>query len=160
MNNTRIYRIFRQTTLFVAFVFFVIVFTKALANDMAGTIKTVQGIVNIERDGQKINAAVGDTLMSSDRIVTGADSTVGITLRDNTLLSAGPDSTLQLNRFSFDSTTNAGAIDATVKRGTLSVVSGKIAKSTPENISFHTPSATLGIRGTEFIIDAGKGSAD
>ena len=47
-------------------------------------------------------------------------------------------------------------IDATVKRGTLSVISGKIAKATPQAVKFSAPGMTLGVRGTSFIIDAGQ----
>ena len=129
----------------------------ALANDEAGTIKTLKGTASIERSGQKNPAAIGGKVMVNDRILTGTDSTIGITLRDNTLLSAGPNSTLLLNKFAFDSTTHVGTVDATVKRGTLGVVSGKIAKASPDNIVFHSPSVSLGVRGTEFIIEAGQG---
>ena len=125
------------------------------AADAAGTIKTLKGQVVIERDGQKTPTAVGQTVFVSDRIVTGADSSVGITLRDNTLLSAGAGSTLVLNRFAFNPTTHTGAVDATLKRGSLAVVSGKVAKASPENVVFRSPSASLGVRGTEFIIEAG-----
>ena len=79
-------------------------------------------------------------------------------LQDNTMLSAGPNSTLQMNKFAFDTTTHAGTLDASVKRGTVAVISGKIAKATPQNVSFSTPSMTLGVRGTAFIIDAGQRS--
>lgn len=130
----------------------------ALADAEAGTIKTLKGTANIERAGQQTPATVGAKVMANDRIVTGVDSSLGITLRDNTLLTAGPSSTLDLNRFAFDSTTHAGAVDATLKRGTLAVVSGKIAKASPEAVVFKTPSLSLGVRGTEFIIDAGQGS--
>ena len=128
----------------------------ALAVDAAGTIKTLKGTASIERAGQKTPAAIGGKVLVSDRILTGPESSIGLTLRDNTLLSAGPNSTLELNRFAFDSTTHAGAVDATVKRGTLAVVSGKIAKASPENVVFNTPSVSLGVRGTEFIIEAGE----
>ena len=90
-------------------------------------------------------------------VFVGYDGAVGITLRDNTLLSAGPNSTLDLNKFAFNTTTHAGELNASVKRGTLAVVSGKIAKTSPENVSFNTPTISLGVRGTEFVIDAGKG---
>jgi hypothetical protein len=72
------------------------------------------------------------------------------------MLSAGPNSIVDLNKFAFDSTTHAGAIDATVRKGTLSVISGKIAKATPEAVSFAAPGMTLGVRGTSFLIDAGQ----
>ena len=128
----------------------------AHAADEAGIVKISKGTVAIERAGQRLPAAPGAAVQVSDRIVTGADGSVGITLRDSTLLSAGPNSTVDLNKFAFNSTTHAGAIDASVKRGTLSVVSGKIAKATPEAVNFSAPGMTLGVRGTSFIIDAGQ----
>lgn len=119
-----------------------------------GTVKVVKGGVSILRDSRTIAAAPGLGLQVADRVVTGADGAVGITLRDNTLLSAGPNSSLSLNKFVFDSTTHAGVMDASLKRGTLSVVSGKIAKQSPESVRFSTPNTTLGVRGTEFVIEA------
>jgi hypothetical protein len=128
----------------------------ASALDEAGTIKTLKGTASIEREGKKLAAEPGGKVMVNDRILTAADSTIGITLRDNTLLSAGANSTLVVNRFAFNSTTHAGAVDATLKRGTLAVVSGKIAKASPENVSYKTPTVSLGVRGTEFIIETSE----
>ncbi|MEO8543286.1 MAG: FecR domain-containing protein [Betaproteobacteria bacterium] len=127
----------------------------AMAGNEAGVVKISKGEVVVERDAQKLQAVVGTRIFASDRVITGADGAVGITLQDSTLLSAGPNSTVDLNKFAFDSTTHAGAIDATVKRGTLSVISGKIAKATPEAVRFSAPGMTLGVRGTSFLIDAG-----
>lgn len=129
----------------------------ALAAEEAGLIKVAKGMVSIERSGQKSSASAGMPVFAGDKIITGEDGSVGITLKDNTLLSAGPLSTLVLNRFAFNSSTLIGAIDASIKRGTLSVVSGKIAKNSPNGVQFHTPAAILGVRGTEFVIDAGSG---
>jgi hypothetical protein len=127
--------------------------SSVLAADEAGTVKTAKGTVAIERGGQKLPIAVGAKVFANDRVVTGADSSVGITLRDNTLLSAGPNSVLSLDKFSFDATTHAGAVDATLRRGTLGVISGKIARADSDSVRFRTPSATLGVRGTEFVIE-------
>ena len=130
---------------------------QAAAAEHAGVVKTAKGSVTIQRGSEKIAAAPGARVAVADRIATGADGSVGIMLRDNTLLSAGPNSTLVLERFAFDSTTHAGELDASLKRGTLSVVSGKIAKQSPGAVQFRTPNAILGVRGTEFAIDAGPG---
>ena len=128
----------------------------AWSADEAGIVKTSKGQVALERTGQKFAAPVGTRVYAKDRVITGSDGSVGITLRDNTILSAGPNSTVDLTKFAFNSTTHAGAIDATVRRGTLSVTSGKIAKATPDAVSFSAPGMTLGVRGTTFIIDAGQ----
>jgi hypothetical protein len=125
----------------------------------AGTIKVAKGSVAVERAGKRLPVTVGDRVMSADRIITGADGAVGIVLRDNTRLSAGPGSVLSLDKYSFDSTTHAGELDASVKQGTVSVISGKVAAASPERVSFRTPTATLGVRGTEFVIEvAGRGA--
>jgi hypothetical protein len=129
--------------------------SSALWAEPAGMVKTARGTASIERSGQKIPVTVGALVESGDRIVTAADGAVGITLRDNTLLSAGPNATLDLKKFAFNSTTHAGVIDASVRRGTLSVISGKIAKANPDGMVVSTPSVTLGVRGTEFMVDAG-----
>ncbi len=126
----------------------------AMAGDEAGTVKTVKGEVTVWRQAQKLPATVGFKLLAADKVTTGADSAVGITLRDNTMLSAGPRSSLTLEQFAFNPTTNEGTIDTSLKRGTLSVISGKIAKASPGSVRFRTPTVTLGVRGTEFVMEA------
>ena len=128
----------------------------ALSGDLAGTIKTSEGSANILRDGSQLPAPAGAEVLVSDSIVTGNNGSVGITLLDDTRLTAGPNSTLELRRFVFDTTTHAGSLDASVKRGSLAVISGKIAKSNPDSVSFSTSAVTLGVRGTRFIIKAGE----
>ncbi|MGH8635273.1 MAG: FecR family protein [Burkholderiales bacterium] len=121
------------------------------ANEIA-QIKTMSGTVVVERGSQRILGAVGMKLQEADVIRTGIDGSVGITFVDNTLMSAGPNSALGLDRFSFDSTTHEGRLDASVRSGTLSVISGKIAKQSPDAMTVRTPAAILGARGTEFFI--------
>jgi hypothetical protein len=128
----------------------------ASANDV-GQIKTSKGAVHIERAGQKLPAAVGARIQQSDTVVTGSDGSVGITFVDNSLLSAGPNSSLAIERYAFDPTTHAGAFDSRLSRGTLAVVSGKIARQTPGAMTVKTPSAILGVRSTEFVVRADDG---
>ena len=59
-----------------------------------------------------------------------------------------------LERFEFDATTSAGRFDARLQRGTLAVVSGRIAKQSPQAMTVRTPAAVLGVRGTEFVVSA------
>lgn len=129
--------------------------TSAMAGpDIAvGMIKVSKGEVSILRAGSALVGRVGERVYQADKVRTGSKSSVGIALKDNTLLSAGPNSLISLDKFIFNSTTNAGAISIGIKRGTLSVATGKIAKETPESVDFHTPSSILGVRGTEFVIE-------
>lgn len=130
----------------------------ARAADSAGMIKVAHGQVTIERDGKKLVGEVGTAVEVADRVRTGKDGSVGVTLRDNTLLSAGPNSLIVIDKFAFDNTTQDGNMSVHVRKGTLSVASGKIAKRTPESVDFHTPTSVLGVRGTEFVIEVAGGS--
>ncbi len=123
----------------------------------AGMIKTAKGNAAIEREGQKTAAKAGAALMASDRVVTGADGSVGITLRDETLLAVGPNSNVWLEKYAFDPTSHEGTLNATVKKGTLGVISGKLSKQSPGAVQFRTPTSILGVRGTEFVIDVKDG---
>jgi hypothetical protein len=121
----------------------------------AGHIKVSRGAVQIERAGQKTAAAVGAVVQAGDVVTTGADGSVGITFLDNSLLSAGPNSVLAIDRFAFDSTTHQGSFESSLRKGTLAVVSGKLAKQSPEAMKVKTPAAVLGVRGTEFLVRTG-----
>lgn len=118
-----------------------------------GRIKIVKGEVAVDRDGTALPAAVGMRLRPADVIRTGAESSVGITMDDDSLLSAGPNSTLSLDRFAFDPTTSQGKFDASLNKGTLAVISGRIAKQSPDAMTVRTPALILGVRGTTFAVN-------
>jgi len=121
-----------------------------------GRIKTAHGQVAVERAGATMPAAVGMRVQGSDTIRTGDDGSVGITMDDDSLLSAGPNTVLLLDRYAFDPTTNQGRLDASVNKGTLAVISGRIAKQSPDAMTVRTPTAILGVRGTTFVVQANE----
>ena len=128
------------------------------ADDAAGMFKVVRGAVTVQRLGTSLPAQAGMPVYPADRIVTGADGSAGITFQDNTLLSLGPSSQFDLDRFSFNSTTHDGAFEATLDSGKLAVVSGKIAHHQQDAMKVRTPSTVLGVRGTKFLVEVGGGS--
>jgi len=117
-----------------------------------GQIKTAKGAVTVERAGQSLPGDVGTRLQPSDTVKTGADGSVGITMQDDSLLSAGPNSVLSLDRYVFDPTTREGAFETTLQKGSLAIISGRIAKQSPTAMKVRTPSSILGVRGTEFVV--------
>ncbi len=129
-----------------------------LVNDAAAAdvarIKSSSGPVHVERGGARLPAGVGTGLQASDTVVTGAKGSVGITFTDDSRMAAGPNSALVINRYAFDQTTHAGVLDASLKRGTLAAVSGRLAKHSPEAVTVRTPTMILGVRGTEFLVYA------
>jgi len=117
-----------------------------------GLIKVAKGSVQIQRGSDKMPAKVGSALQKSDVVITGADSSAGITFTDNSLVSVGPNSVFAIDKYSFDSTTHAGEFEGNLRQGRLAAVSGKMVKQSPESMKIRTPSAIMGVRGTEFVV--------
>jgi hypothetical protein len=123
----------------------------AFAADI-GLVKVAKGSVHIERGTQKLPVSVGTALQSGDVIVTGADSAAGVTFSDNSLVSVGPSSVFAIDKYQFDATTHVGEFEGNLRHGKLAAVSGKMVKQTPESMKIRTPSAIMGVRGTEFLV--------
>ncbi len=119
----------------------------------AGIVKVVSGNVQLLRRDQPSAARVGDRVFSGDRVVTAEGGAIGITLRDDTLLSLGPKSNFLLEQYNFDTSSGEGNVAVRVVKGTLRYVTGLIGKHAPERQQVLTPTATIGIRGTDFIVE-------
>ncbi len=117
-----------------------------------GQIKNVSGQVSLWRNNVQQTAKAGDLLEQADVLTTGANGSVGVTLIDNSRLSAGPNSRIELKQFRFDPTTNNGEFLADIQHGTLAIVSGQIAKRSPDAMKIKTPTTILGVRGTSFAV--------
>ena len=121
----------------------------------AGILKTVRGKVQLlGADGNVRTAQAGDPVAPIDRIQTDADSAASLVLRDGTTLVIGPSSRLDLKQFHFDSTTRDGGLLLSLLRGSMRMVTGLIGKTQPDAVRVETQTATIGIRGTDFIVQA------
>ena len=130
----------------------------AFAADV-GLIKVSNGNVEIQRAGAKVKAEVGTPVQVSDVLRTGADGSAGITFSDNSLVSIGPSTVFEINKYQFDSTTHAGEFQGSLKQGKLAGISGKMVKQSPESMKIRTPSAVMGVRGTEFVVQVDEPGA-
>jgi len=117
-----------------------------------GQIKTLKGAVFLVQGNTKSKAKLGDVLHQADVVETGDNGSVGITFIDNSRFSVGPNSRIELRQFSFNPTTHDGEFITDMTRGTLTVISGDIAKRSPEAMKIKTPSTILGFRGTTTAI--------
>ena len=123
------------------------------AQDHAGFVKAVRGKAQLlGADGAARPALAGDRVGQVDRIVTEADSAVSLVLRDGTTLVVGPSSRLDVKEFHFDSTTQDGGLLVSLLRGSLRMITGLIGKTNPDAVRVETQTATIGIRGTDFIV--------
>jgi hypothetical protein len=117
-----------------------------------GQIKNVAGQVVLVRNNVQQPAKAGDLVEQADVLITGADSSVGVTFIDSTRFSAGPNSRIELKQFRFNPTTHEGEFLTDVQHGTLAIVSGQIAKRSPDAMKVKTPTTILGVRGTTFAV--------
>jgi len=135
------------------FIIFFLTATGAVAQEWAGIVKAVKGTVTVERDGKILPLRLGDKVFPEDRLICGDSSHIAVTLRDDTLISTGANSQLALKKFVFNASTQEGNILVSVLRGVTAMVSGLVAKTNPNAMQVTTPTATIGIRGTEFIVE-------
>lgn len=118
----------------------------------AGRIKVVNGSAFILRGSDTIPAKAGELVYAADGIRTGDAGSVGITLKDDTRLSLGPNSEVRLERYVY--APGSGGLGMVLKfvRGVAAYVSGRIARLAPDSIRLETPAAIVGVRGTSLAI--------
>jgi len=120
----------------------------------AGRVKVVAGAAFVIHEGRQLPATVGTPVFEQDSVATGADGRVGVTLRDDTRLSTGPQTTIEISRFVYAQSDSQFAFVLKVVRGVVAYVSGRIAKLSPDAVRLETPSAIIGVRGTRLVIEA------
>jgi hypothetical protein len=118
----------------------------------SGQIKRMEGDVRIVRGGQTLLAKPGHDIRARDRIVTGANGAAGFTTPDNGMFSLGPNSQMIVDEIAFNRQTQDGNIAVRFLKGTFSVVTGILGKIAPQKTRIQTPTATIGVRGTEFSV--------
>ncbi|GAB6112091.1 FecR family protein [Desulfomicrobium salsuginis] len=119
----------------------------------AGVIKSLEGKAAILRDGRQIEAKIGDTLHVGDTVTTEATGSAGIMLEDNTLVSLGPGSRLDLNDFAFEPQNGLFAVAIKLIKGSFAYMSGIIGHLAPEKIRIETPDAVIAVHGTRFLVN-------
>ncbi len=127
--------------------------TQSPAPQSAGTLKNVSGDVRVVgTDYEERKVQPGDTIAPSERILTGKDSNASLVLRDGTVMSLGARTNVDFRKFAFDAQTQKGNLLVSLVSGSFRMITGLIGKSDPKAIAIETPTASLGIRGTDFIV--------
>lgn len=114
-----------------------------------GNIAALKGDANVFRQSKSLKITSGMALEVQDKIVTSSQSRVQVILKDDTVVTIGPESTFVFDAYNFGTKENS-QVDMHIKRGFFRSVTGKIGKLAPERFKVKTASATIGIRGTDF----------
>ena len=128
----------------------------SIEKQLIGVVGATSGIVKTETRELK----PGDKVYLNETIYAGANSGTQILLLDQSTFTVGEDSEVVMDTFVYDPATNDGKIVASVKQGSLKVISGLISKNNPDNLTVEVPEGTLGSRGTEFQTIVSKGRTD
>ena len=136
----------------------------ASAANIAGTVERLQGNANVVgSSGQKALTANAE-VFQGDQINTAAEAELLLRMTDGTVIAMRPSSNLVLSEYRFDKNdSNNDNIFIKLLKGGLRTVTGAIGKKNPQKVRFNTPTATVGIRGTDFelaVIDENKKDAE
>jgi hypothetical protein len=120
--------------------------------DQVALVKVVDGQAFALRADQRSELGVGTPIFVEDVVETEAGS-VGLTFKDGSRISIGPNSRVQFTEFAFAPTEGRLSFIVDFFRGTLMYVSGVIAKLSPDAVKVRTPVATVAVRGTRFLAE-------
>jgi hypothetical protein len=126
---------------------------------LAGEIVVVQGKVMIraEKDGPGSGvsriAEAGGPIYPDDVINTASESKIKILLKDKSIIDLGPSSLFKVDHFDGAQGTTGRKVDLSMAYGTMrTAVTQKLSGT--GRFKVHTPSATMGVRGTEFVVQS------
>ena len=133
---------------------FVLLTTSVLADELLpiGYVKNLTGKVTVTTKEDIINAKVGTPIYQNSVLSTSSQSSVGITLKDATVISLGPETEFTVDKFVYAPAKNKLKLSSRLTKGTLNYISGIIAKLKPDAVTVTTPSGNIGVRGTKFAV--------
>ena len=115
-----------------------------------GNVIIQEGDSLIERKiGEDVASEVDVDIFSYDTIRT-AKSKTAIEFIDMTRVDVTEHSKLIIDEFVYDPNKKTGKLSLKAGLGTIRYASGQIAKNNPTSIKITTPTATIGVRGTDF----------
>ncbi len=116
-----------------------------------GYVKTVTGEAFVVTTGQSVKAQPGTAVLLGSLLKTSKASSMGVTFKDNTLMSFGPDTEMTVDEYLYAPAEGNLKLSTRLTRGTLNYVSGVIAKLKPTAVTVKTPTGIIGVRGTQFV---------
>ena len=126
--------------------------TSATADAFVGVVKTLEGGAVITRNGKTIAVGTGMEIQQTDCVKTDQRGYVGLVFSDDTRISIGPNTEIAIDDYLFEPLEKKLSFVLRLIRGTLSFLSGQIAKLSPESVQLVMPAATIGVRGTHVLM--------
>jgi OmpA-OmpF porin, OOP family len=118
----------------------------------AGTVMQVRGEVTVIRAGGSVKLAEGDNIREGDTISTPVGASVLLQLSDDAKLLVRAGTTVRLTQIVNDGPVEKRSQFIELTLGALRYVTGALGKLQPQAVRFKTPTASVGIRGTDIDI--------
>ena len=122
----------------------------ARAQNTVGAITAVAGEAHDERAGVLMAVTPGMAIELHDKLSTGPDGTIAITLSDNSKLSLSENGELVIDEHVLGAT--GAHTKTTLLGGTVRSVVNVTLRGGPPGFEVHTPNAIAGVRGTDFAV--------
>jgi len=118
-----------------------------------GLVTDFTGSAAIERDeGFEVYDVENDLGVEMMDVIATAKGKVRIEFLDETLVDITEHSRLVIDDFVYDPESGEGSLGLKASLGTIRYASGKIAKNSRQNVVITTPSAVIGVNGTDFAM--------
>ncbi len=123
-----------------------------------GEVVYITGNAFKEKGTEKLPLEQGSPIFQNNVIVTGQKSHIEIHLIDDTILVLGENSRVAINDYIFDPDGKEKSKLLLIGSGSFRVISGQIARRSPENFIIKSPLTTINIRGTDVAVISGPAS--
>lgn len=138
------------TSLWLALI--VMAFSARADEDIIGYVKTMSPRAFLIRNAKTEPANIGSAVYAGTTIKTDENGSLGLTLKDDTVLSFGPDTEFEVTGYLYQPQDDNLKLDMKLLKGTLHYISGVIAKLKPNAVRLKTPAGIIGVRGTHFVV--------
>ena len=117
-----------------------------------GEVILQEGNTKVQRKaGGEVDSKKQLEILSYDTVKTGQGKTA-IQFADDTRVDVTAHSKLLIDEFVYDPNNKTGKLSIKASAGTIRYASGQIAKNSQQNVKIETPTATIGVRGTDFTM--------
>ena len=118
-----------------------------------GDVIQQQGVTDVQRkDGPTFEKIEKDFDVESYDVIKTKNGRTAIEFVDETRVDVTENSKLVIDEFVYDPNTSTGSLALKASFGTVRYASGQIAKNSRQNIKIRTPTAVVGVRGTDFSL--------
>ena len=132
-----------------------LLFTSSLFANVAKVV-ALKGDASIVRNDTTIKLDGNSIIEKQDVIITKDNTKVQLLFKDETIISIGENSSFQVNDYLYDEKNQKFEAKFDMFKGTFRTITGKIGKLAPEKFNLETKSASIGIRGTQIVMNLSK----